>query len=184
MRHYDGRSIFTVKGAGADAFMNESGGHRWQRIPPTERKGRVHTSTVTVAVMPRDRKETFRLNPHDVEEAFMRGSGKGGQKRNKTSSACRLTHIPTGTQVRIETERSQSQNRDAAWRELERRLRELWDSKQYTEIESDRKAQVGTGMRGDKRRTYRMQDDQVTDHISGKRASLSRVMRGELELLW
>ena len=174
-----------IAGKGAtDAFRNEPGGHRWQRIPPTEKRGRVHTSTVTVAVMPDGERQAFVLRPEDVEETFMRGSGNGGQKRNKTSSACRLKHIPTGVMVRVETERSQPQNRALAWKELERRLAETQGRGQAIQRAQDRKDQVGTGMRGDKRRTYRSKDDNVTDHVTDKKASLLRIMRGELELLW
>lgn len=181
----DGWMTIEVKGKDAlEAFKNEAGGHRWQRVPPTEKRDRVQTSTVTVSVMDKSSRPKFKLNPEDVDEEFMRGSGKGGQKRNKTSSACRLTHRPTGIQVRIENERSQPQNRAAAWTELERRLREMHDRGMLSEESSTRQRQAGSGMRGDKRRTYRTQDDTVTDHITGKKSSLMRVAKGELELLW
>lgn len=134
--------------------------------------------------MDRVAKPKFRLDPADVTEEFMRGSGKGGQKRNKTSSACRLTHRPTGIQVRIENERSQPQNRAVAWAELERRLREIHDGSAAADRDADRRGQMGSGMRGDKRRTYREKDDTVTDHVTGKKASYARVMKGELEILW
>lgn len=181
----DGQIILRVKGDGAyAAFQNETGGHRWQRIPPTEKRDRVQTSTVTVAVIKGGMKNAFKLNPSDVEEAFMRGSGKGGQNRNKTSTACRLTHRPTGIQVRSENERSQAQNRANAWNELERRLKEIHDTSFSQQLSSDRKQMVGCGARGDKRRTYRERDDVVNDHITGKKATLARVMKGELEALW
>lgn len=139
---------------------------------------------MTVAVMNALEKKEFKLDPKDVEEAFMRGSGKGGQNRNKTSTACRLTHKPTGIQVRAENERSQAQNRETAWKELTRRLSDMQNLVVLSSDSLERKAQVGSGMRGDKRRTYRERDDIVTDHISGKKVSYERIMKGELELLW
>ena len=182
---HDGRSLMRITGPSAlRLFENESGGHRWQRVPPTEKRGRVQTSTVTVAVMEQTRAGPFRLDPRDVEESFVRGSGKGGQKRNKTSSACRLRHVPTGIQVRSEDERSQSQNRERAWAELTRRVKELHDAGIRDATEHERRSQVGSGMRGDKRRTYRERDDTVADHVTGKKASYERVLAGELELLW
>lgn len=164
--------------------MNESGGHRFQRIPPTERKDRVHTSTVTVAIMNTAKQVAIVLKRTDVEESFMRGSGKGGQHRNKTDSAVRLKHIPTGLTVRCESERSQSANRTIAWAELTKRVNESLRTMTAAQGSADRKAQVGSGQRGDKRRTYRERDDTVTDHVTSKKASFKRVLNGELELLW
>ena len=172
-----------MKNAG-NLFDQEIGGHRWQRVPPTERNGRVHTSTVTVTVTTDTKKEAFRLRKEDVEESFMRGSGKGGQHRNKTSSAVRLKHVPTGETIRVESERSQALNRDTAWKELEKRINEKYNSRMSGSVSLLKKNQAGSGMRGDKRRTYRQRDDKVTDHITGKTVSLQRILLGELELLW
>lgn len=182
----DGQVTMVIRGSDANVLKNEVGGHRWQRIPPTEKGGRVHTSTITVTALELSsgQKNKPILDPDDVEEMFMRGSGKGGQHRNKTDSACRLKHIPTGIIVRCENERRQAQNREAAWKELERRLRSLADAAKSQATSRIKQEQAGTGMRGDKRRTWREKDDVVTDHISGKKSTLSRVVKGELELLW
>lgn len=185
MKRGDGTCTLIVEGVDAySKFQNESGGHRWQRVPPTERNGRVHTSTVTVAVSHNKQQQHVTLDPADVEESFMRGSGKGGQHRNKTSTACRLKHIPSGLTVRVESERSQAQNRALAWSELEKRLNNIALDKSIVALNIDRKKQMGTGQRGDKKRTYRERDDIVTDHVTGNKASYTRILKGELELLW
>jgi peptide chain release factor 1 len=169
-----------VSGAKAqETFENESGGHRWQRIPPTEKRGRVQTSTVTVAVLPQPTEAQIRLRDEDLEFSACRGSGAGGQHRNVTNSAVQLTHRPSGLMVRCESERSQHQNRQTAINLLRARL---WEAKQ-SEISGarseDRKRQVGSGMRGDKRRTIRAQDGQVTDHILGKTWQYKKYIRGD-----
>ena len=166
-------------GAGARAlFQNESGGHRWQRIPPTERRGRVHTSTVTVAIMDPDVIVGSALDVRDVEIMTTRGSGPGGQNRNKTDSCVIATHRPTGLAVRIDNERSQHQNKAMAYKVLAARLYEAERDRVAAEREKDRRQQVGTGMRGDKVRTYRTQDDQVNDHRTGQRWRLQDWTRG------
>ncbi len=167
-----------------ELFKNESGGHRWQRVPPSEKGGRVHTSTVTVAVTNAATQNTKLLNEEDVEESFMRGSGKGGQHRNKTSTACRLKHIPSGLSIRVESQRSQAQNRALAWKELEKRLAEIHESREKKIASTNVKTQIGSGQRGDKRRTYREKDGVVVDHISNKKARYDQILSGELELLW
>jgi peptide chain release factor 1 len=167
-----------VTGAGATAlFGNEGGGHRWQRIPPTERSGRVHTSTVTVAVL-----EPGRVvgNPiaRDVDITTARGSGPGGQHRNKTESCVTATHRPTGITVKIDM-KSQHQSRSMALAVLAGRLYAMQRNQLLASENDSRKQQVGSGMRGDKIRTYRSQDDRVVDHRTGKRWVLSRWIRGE-----
>lgn len=152
----------------AETFHDETGGHRWQRVPPTERHGRVHTSTITVAVLPEPTALEIQLDERDLEETMMRGSGAGGQHRNKTDSAVRLRHRPTGLVVRCESERDQSQNRRIARAVMRTRLWELEQTRIGTARDTTRRAQVGSGMRGDKRRTVRTQDDQVVDAISGR----------------
>lgn len=181
----DGLASLLVVGPGANQlFANESGGHRWQRIPPTEKRGRVQTSTVTVAVLGVQDRPSPKLLRTDVDEMVCRGSGKGGQNRNKRDTAVQLRHRPTGIIVRHEIERSQHANRKSAWEELTRRVTALAMGSARADDELKRRQQVGSGERGDKRRTYRTRDDCVTDHVTGKKASLSRVISGELELLW
>lgn len=167
------------------AFQNECGGHRWQRIPPSEKRGRVQTSTVTVAVLndPNIKQQTFVLDHSDIVETTYRGSGPGGQHKNKKDTAVRLLHVPSGIIVTCEKGRSQHSNRANAYEELEKRLQEIQNSSIRQELDSERKKQVGSGQRGDKRRTYRVRDDRVTDHLTGQKTSLEKIMRGELELL-
>jgi peptide chain release factor 1 len=165
--------------AGAVAFASESGGHRWQRIPPSEKRGRVHTSTVTVAVMPVAQEPDGGLDPVDLSWTAVRGSGSGGQARNKTSNAVVMTHVPTGITVRVESDRSQWRNRVAAASILAARVREADES--LSQRASDRKRQLGSGQRGDKRRTVRVRDDLVVDHVTGKRMSLRRYQQGHVD---
>ena len=163
----------------ARIFANETGGHRWQRVPPTEKRGRVQSSTVTVAVLSEPTELQVRLDPRDLEFQTCRSSGSGGQKVNKTESAVQLKHLPTGLMVKVQNERSQHQNRATALALLRTRL---WDAHQAQESASraqDRKQQVGSGQRGDKVRTYRTQDDQVTDHRTGVKSRLSRWYNGD-----
>lgn len=168
-----------VSGAGARAtFQNEGGGHRWQRVPPTEKRGRVQTSTVTVAVLDPDAVVGQALSYQDVEITTTRGSGPGGQNRNMTDSCVIATHRPSGLQVRIDNERSQHQNKAMAFKVLAARLYESEREKQVALREKDRRQQVGTGMRGDKVRTYRTQNDQVNDHRTGQRWRLQDWCRG------
>ena len=164
-------------------FGGEAGGHRCQRIPPNERKGRVHTSTVTVAVLPEVAEKDFRFDPRDLEWTTMRGSGAGGQHRNVTDSAVRVVHKPTGMTVRCESERSQAQNKETALALLRARLAEQERSSAARDRDASRRSQVGSGMRGDKIRTYRWQDDSVVDERTGRRASLKQVLRGDLDAL-
>jgi peptide chain release factor 1 len=169
-----------VSGPGArQTFQHEGGGHRWQRIPPTEKRGRVQTSTVTVAVLDPDAISGQALNYQDVEIVTARGSGPGGQKRNKTESCIIATHRPSGLQVRIDNERSQSQNKAMAYKILAARLYEAERGKVVAARDDARKQQVGSGQRGDKVRTYRTQDDQVTDHRTGVKTRLSRWYNGD-----
>lgn len=168
-----------VTGKGAwETFKNEPGGHRWQRIPPNEKRGRVHTSTVTVAVLPEPTPTQVVLRDEDLEFSTCRGSGAGGQHRNKTESAVQLKHIPSGLMVRCENERSQSQNKESARQVLRARLWQLEQDRNSGARASDRKRQVGSGMRGDKRRTIRTQDDVVNDHETGKQWRFKDYARG------
>lgn len=169
-----------MTGAGAEkAFADEPGGHRWQRVPPTERHGRVHTSTITVAVLAEPNDRDLVIAECDLDWAYSRGSGAGGQNRHKTESAVDLTHLPTGIVVHCESERSQLQNRAIALVQLRARIFADRRAKEERERAAERRAQVGSGMRGDKRRTIRCQEGTVVDHPTGKTMRLREYLRGE-----
>lgn len=175
-----GFQALRVTGPGAAAlFGNEGGGHRWQRVPPNERRGRVHTSTVTVAVFREPTEAEMRINPADLDWQTARGTGPGGQARNKTESAVILTHRPSGVTVRCDVSRSQHQNRSSALSMLRARLLDAKRSAAKVAEDDSRRAQVGSGMRGDKIRTVRSQDDTVTDHRTGRRLRFRDYVRGE-----
>ena len=172
--------IFSASGEGAYVtFKDEPGGHRWQHVPKTEKRGRVQTSTVTVAVMQEPTEVQLRIRPEDIEMSTIRGSGAGGQKRNKTESCVVLKHVPSGLMVRAETERSQSQNRSLAMGLLRARLWEAEQERLRSARAADRKAQVGVGSRGDKRRTIAVQRDDVVDHVTGRRWRLRDYLSGQ-----
>jgi peptide chain release factor 1 len=163
-------------------LLKESGGHRWQRIPPANPKGQVHTSTVTVAVFELKPQAQFVLRDEDIEIQTTMDSGPGGQHRNKTESCVVMIHKPTGLSAKS-AEKSQHYNRRKAREILEERVAAFTANKAAMAEASNRKAQVGSGMRGDKIRTYRVRDDIVTDHRTGKKARLQDVMNGRLEKL-
>ena len=173
----------TVEGEGAYARLKyESGVHRVQRVPETESGGRVHTSTATVAVLPELEPVEVHLDPADVEMQVFRASGAGGQHVNKTSSAVRLIHRPTGTVVECQQERSQFQNRDKAMRILASRLYEAEQEKIAGEFTAERRSQVGTGMRNERIRTYNFPQGRVTDHRIGLTLyKIDGVMDGDLD---
>lgn len=169
-----------MKGDGAQAlFSEEAGGHRFQRVPPNERRDRVQTSTITVAVLEAPDEAELRIDPQDLEWRWSRGSGAGGQHRNKTESAVDLTHRPTGVTVHCESERSRSQNQSIALATLRARLAALRRESTLSTRAEARRVQVGSGMRGDKRRTIRYQDGTVVDHETGRRWTLRDYLRGE-----
>ena len=176
---------FTIEGTGAFSRLKfESGVHRVQRVPDTESGGRVHTSTVTVAVLPEMESADVRLNPADIEMQVFRSSGAGGQHVNKTSSAVRLIHKPTGTVVECQQERSQFQNRDKAMRILASRLYEAEQEKISSEYTAQRRSQVGSGMRNERIRTYNFPQGRVTDHRIGLTLyKIDSVMDGGLDEL-
>ena len=174
---------FTIMGDGAYSRLKfESGVHRVQRVPETESGGRIHTSTVTVAVLPEVDEVEFHLDPADVEMQVFRASGAGGQHVNKTSSAVRLIHKPTGTVVECQQERSQFQNRDKAMRLLASRLYEAELEKQESAVTEQRRTQVGSGMRNERIRTYNFPQGRLTDHHIGLTLyRLDAVMNGDLD---
>lgn len=177
--------LMRVTGKNADlAFCHEAGGHRFQRVPPNEKRGRVHTSTVTVAVLEQPSEHEVYIDPRDLEEQFTRGSGKGGQHRNKTDTCVVLKHIPSGIKVRVDGGRNQYINRQTAMGVLRARLKEAGDTRLTKERNANRRRQVGSGMRGDKVRTIAIQRDIVTDHNTGKTMKAKQYLRGDLSQLW
>jgi peptide chain release factor 1 len=179
----DGHYTFAVKGDGAySVFKWEGGTHRVQRVPATESQGRIHTSTATVAVLPEAEEVDIQIDPNDLQVDVYRSSGPGGQSVNTTDSAVRITHKPTGLVVSMQDEKSQLQNREKAMRVLRARLYEQEVARQQAELAADRKAQVGTGERAEKIRTYNYGERRVTDHrIKLTRHDLDAVLAGDLD---
>ena len=175
--------VFSVEGDGAySRFKFESGVHRVQRVPETESQGRIQTSTATVAVLPEAEDVDFELNPADLQIDVFRSSGAGGQKVNKTSSAIRVTHIPTGMVVECQDERSQYKNKDKALKVLRSRLLEIEQAKQDAQIAGERKSQVGTGDRSERIRTYNFPQGRVSDHRIGLTLyKIEAIMNGDLD---
>ena len=163
------------------AMQFESGGHRVQRVPETEAKGRVHTSAATVAVLAEVEEVDVHIDPGDLRIDTYRASGAGGQHVNKTDSAVRITHLPTGTVVACQDERSQIKNRSRAMTLLRSRIYEAEQRRVAAERAAERKEQVGTGDRSDRVRTYNFPQDRLTDHRLGRNFALAQVMEGKLE---
>ena len=176
---------FSVEGDGAySRFKFESGVHRVQRVPETESQGRIHTSTVTVAVLPEAEDIDFELNEKDLQIDTFRSSGAGGQHINKTSSAIRITHIPTGTVVECQDERSQHKNKEKAMKVLRSRLYDAEKAKHDAEIAGERKAQVGTGDRSERIRTYNYPQGRISDHRIGLTLyKIEQMLNGDLDEL-
>ena len=174
---------FMIEGSGAySRFKYESGVHRVQRVPDTETQGRIHTSTVTVAVLPEAEDVELEINPADLKIDTFRSSGAGGQHINKTSSAIRVTHLPTGTVVECQDERSQFKNKDKALKILRSRLLDEKQREHDEAIASDRKSQVGTGDRSERIRTYNYPQGRITDHRIGLTIyKLEQVLNGDLD---
>ena len=178
-------AVFMITGDGAYSKMKyESGVHRVQRIPKTESGGRIHTSTVTVAVMPEAEEVDVEINDNDIRIDVMRASGNGGQCVNTTDSAVRLTHIPTGIVIYSQTEKSQLQNKAKAFALLRSKLYDMELQKQHDAEAADRKSQIGTGDRSEKIRTYNFPEGRVTDHrIKLTLYKLDQIMNGDLNEL-
>ena len=178
---------FSIEGPGVYSRLKfESGVHRVQRVPETETQGRIHTSTATVAVMPEAEEVELELNPKDLRIDTFRSSGAGGQHVNKTESAIRITHLPTGTVVECQDERSQYKNKDRAMKILRSKLYEAQQEKQNAAIAAQRKSQVGTGDRSGKIRTYNFPQNRVTDHrLTGdaKNFNIAAIINGDLDPL-
>jgi peptide chain release factor 1 len=186
----DGKYTFAVKGQGASGkddgaysvFKFEGGTHRVQRIPQTESQGRIHTSTATVAVLPEAEDVDVQIDPNDLQIDVYRSTGPGGQSVNTTDSAVRITHRPSGVVVAMQDEKSQLQNREKALRVLRARLYERALAEQQAELAADRRAQVGTGDRAEKIRTYNYGERRVTDHrIKLTTHNLDQILEGELD---
>jgi len=174
---------FVIEGVGAYSRLKfESGVHRVQRVPDTEASGRIHTSTVTVAVLPEMDEVEFHINPTDLQVDTFRSSGAGGQHVNKTESAIRITHVPTGTVVECQDERSQHKNRERAMKILASRLYEAERQKHDAALAAERKSQVGTGDRSERIRTYNFPQGRMTDHRIGLTLyKLEQIMNGDLD---
>lgn len=165
-----------------EQLKNESGVHRVQRIPKTEKNGRVHTSTATVAVLPKIEPIEVKINPQDLKIDVTRSSGPGGQNVNKLETAVRVTHLPTGLVVFCQNERSQSQNKEKAMEILRAKFFDLKQQEQMSQLSQDRRAQIGTADRSEKIRTYNFPQNRITDHRIGKSwHDLETIIDGKLD---
>lgn len=175
--------IFEMKGPAAyDKLQNEGGVHRVQRIPKTEKQGRVHTSTTTVAVMKKPEKMDITINPADLSIDTYRASGAGGQYVNKTESAIRITHKPSGIVVTSQSERSQMQNKENAMNILAARILQAQEESDLSKLTEERRQQIGWAKRSEKTRTYNYPQNRITDHRIGKSwHNLEKIVEGDLE---
>ncbi len=180
----DGYKLVSIEIRGKDVYKKmryETGVHRIQRVPETEKMGRVHTSTASVAVLPMRKKIKYEINPADIDIEFSRAGGKGGQNVNKVESAVRIVHKPTGLEVRATTERSQGANKEAAMNLLGAKLQALKEEEDAKKYSKERKDQIGTGDRSEKIRTYNILQDRITDHRLKKSwHNISVIFEGQL----
>ena len=176
-------AVFEIAGEGVyEKLKRESGVHRVQRVPATEKSGRVHTSTASVAVLPLQQTEKFEIRPQDIEVAFTRSGGAGGQNVNKVETAVRITHKPTGIVVKSTSERFQQRNREKAMMILSAKREELKREKESGALAKERKQQIGTQDRSEKIRTYNFLQDRVTDHrVKKSWHDINRIMEGNLD---
>lgn len=179
----DGFVSVWLSGKGVkEAFSNEAGSHRWQRVPPTESRGRVHTSTITVAIIEVNNYKEIEIPYNEIKIETTRGSGNGGQHKNSTDSCVIMTHKTTGIKV-VRDGRCQLTNREDAYKELKIRLNNYYRTGFLQEASEYRKEQIGDGSRSDKRRTYRVKDGIVVDHITNKTANIKDILKGKINLL-
>jgi len=179
-----GYIVLKIKGKNAyGLFIPEAGGHRWQRVPPTERRGRTQTSSITVAVLKEPENTEAVIEEGTLRFKATRGSGPGGQHKNKVHTAIQLTHIPTGIQICASDGKSQSRNKKKAKERLRKKLSKAAKKKARQERNRERVSQIGLGWRGGKIRTIRVKDNAVVDHQTGKKMSFKRYERGYLEEL-
>lgn len=182
VKNIDDLTIEIGGAAAYEALRYETGVHRVQRVPLTEKSGRIHTSTASVAALPIRAKPLFEINPSDIEMEFSRSGGAGGQNVNKVETAVRLIHKPTGVDVRSSSERSQLANRQKAMQILAAKLEQAFDEEEARKHAAERKAQIGTGDRSEKIRTYNFLQDRITDHrLKESWHNLPKILEGNLD---
>ena len=177
--------IFSIKGEGASILQNEAGVHRVQRVPKTEKRGRVQTSTATVAVYPEEAHSEIQINPKDLQFTVHHSSGAGGQNVNKVASAVRVKYLPTGETVDCQVYRDQPRNKELALTILKSRLASQKAAESQNKVSSTRKAQIGSGDRAEKIRTYNYPNNRITDHIHNKKYNkLDKIINGDLDIIY